>query len=78
MSGWTTVNFLTHSTSAIFVTIRVQIRVKMARQFSNTHKGTLVITGLFIDEVKTFVSKNTPLFFFVGKKGMCKSDSVGR
>jgi hypothetical protein len=74
MSGWTTVNFVTRSTCAVFVTIRVQ----MARHFSSTLKGMLVITGLFIDDDTTFVSKNTPLFFFVDKKRMCRSDSLGR
>ena len=73
LSGWTTVNFLARNTCAVFVTIRVQ----MPRQFSSTLKVLLVITGVFIDDT-TFVSKNTPLLFFVDKKRACRSDSLGR
>jgi len=78
LSGWATVSFLKRSTSAIFVTISVHIWVKMARQFSNTHRGILVITLLFINDDRSFISKNTPLFFFVDKKVRCRSDSLGR
>jgi hypothetical protein len=73
LSGWTTVILLTRSTSSVFVTIRVQI----AGQFSSTYKGMLVITGLFIDDDTDFVSNNTPLFFFVGKKRVCRRDCLG-